>query len=322
MVGKKDNKKEKHPRNSSSKPATREESRKAESTTSPSQDQSETSRPSSTTQSSASAVLPGLLCLSKRDNPSASSSKQDSKAGAKKAPRMPSVAESSSRKEPPRIASVYPTEKYKSTSDNKKVSTTAGSTRPTTTQPSSSSMRSRAPSFARSIFKTTDDQKMASRQTKIESMSPQERKEQEKWAQSLIKGLCPGGVSWDRVQGGYRCAAKQHAVTDELVSEGKGGMFFLDIENLSGKLFSWSRLDWPNYFGPYYRDQKKKCFCGCGEALWRLGDVKGKPKYLPEEHTCSGTPVLKGMVCVNNGEKIPKEKLERLMKGGEAGNYR
>jgi len=64
---------------------------------------------------------------------------------------------------------------------------------------------------------TDRDREMASRQTRIETLSGQQRKEQENWAQSQLKlsGVCIGGFNWDRVDGGYRCKNERCFVTDE-----------------------------------------------------------------------------------------------------------
>ncbi|KAE9373879.1 hypothetical protein N431DRAFT_284228, partial [Stipitochalara longipes BDJ] len=78
-----------------------------------------------------------------------------------------------------------------------------------------------------SIFKTDQDREMASRQTRIDALSPEQRKKQEDWAQTQLRlsGVCIGGFKWDRVTGGYRCKNKKCLVTDELLAEGRGGFY-------------------------------------------------------------------------------------------------
>ncbi|RFU34973.1 hypothetical protein B7463_g1368, partial [Scytalidium lignicola] len=90
-----------------------------------------------------------------------------------------------------------------------------------------------------SIYKSALDQQMASRQTQIDTLSPDERKKQEEWAQTQLNivGVCVAGFLWDRVDGGYRCRGGNHLVTDELLAEGHGGY-------LSYTAFGWT--------GPYY----------------------------------------------------------------------
>lgn len=72
------------------------------------------------------------------------------------------------------------------------------------------------------------DIKMASRQTRIESLPPHERQEKDKWAQDKLRSssaLCPQGFLWDRIDGGYICQGGTHRVSDELLAEGKGGIY-------------------------------------------------------------------------------------------------
>lgn len=70
---------------------------------------------------------------------------------------------------------------------------------------------------------------MLERQTRIESLPPKERREQESWAQEQLQlyGRCPAGFLWFREEGwGYRCAAGGHRVSDgelvELVRDPEG----------------------------------------------------------------------------------------------------
>jgi hypothetical protein len=80
-------------------------------------------------------------------------------------------------------------------------------------------------------------------------MAPEERKTQERWAQSLIQraGVCPAGYTWTRIHDGYRCAGGNgpHIMTDESIAEGKGALMFLP--NTRNGSFRW---------GPYYRDDR------------------------------------------------------------------
>ncbi|KAE8443156.1 hypothetical protein EG329_002325 [Mollisiaceae sp. DMI_Dod_QoI] len=215
------------------------------------------------------------------------------------------ISSSSSAKEPQKIGSSYP-DKYKPQMSNSiadRTKSTAGSSQPSNmVSISGSAMKSKAPSFAKSTFTSRKDEEMAKRQTKFESLPPSERVKQEEWAQDQIRqqGLCPGRVPWIRVPGGYQCIAVQHYMTDEILAEGKGGMFFFDIFSLSGT----SRVR--KYLGPYYLD---KSFGRLG--IWKLGDVKDKPDYLPDEHTFNGIPIVKGMVDIGD-QRISKEQYERM----------
>lgn len=86
----------------------------------------------------------------------------------------------------------------------------------------------RQPVTKTTAYVTERDLQMASRQTRIESLPPEQRQEQEAWAQKMLKRMpstCPYGVKWKCVKGGYRCGADVCFVTDELLAEGKGGRY-------------------------------------------------------------------------------------------------
>lgn len=102
--------------------------------------------------------------------------------------------------------------------------------------------RSMAPPGTKSIFLSPRDISMASRQTQIEHLPPKERDEQEQWAQELIRriGACPEGYDWTRMPGGYQCKGRGHAITDDMLEEGKGGIWALPTKK-------WEEKD-----GPYY----------------------------------------------------------------------
>ena len=78
-------------------------------------------------------------------------------------------------------------------------------------------------------------------------MAPEERNRQENWAQSMIQraGVCPQGFAWKRAEGGYHCEGKHHFITDELLAQGRGGVFVMP----GGK-----RGKMEPRWGPYYPD--------------------------------------------------------------------
>ncbi|KUJ21642.1 uncharacterized protein LY89DRAFT_767793 [Mollisia scopiformis] len=137
-----------------------------------------------------------------------------------------------------------------------------------------SALKSTPPSFAKSTLRSDKDQEMASRQTKIDRLGGRELAEQENWVQSYIKDRrsCPGGVDWIKMKGGYKCVADQHMMTNEIIREGKGGMFFLDSDCLGGSVKP------SEYIGPYYLDTRNG-----KPGIWRLGEMKNKPKYYPDK---------------------------------------
>lgn len=108
--------------------------------------------------------------------------------------------------------------------------------------------RTMAPSSARTILTDHEDLAMARRQTQYASLAPPEQAKQEKWAQSMIgrTGSCPEGFAWSRIHDGYQCNGGHHVITDELLAEGRGGVYALE--------FSRSPDD---RWGPYYAEPSK-----------------------------------------------------------------
>jgi hypothetical protein len=95
------------------------------------------------------------------------------------------------------------------------------------------------------------DKFWVSRQSVYESLKPDEQKDQDAWANRIIKGYgpCPETFEWERRNekpGGYQCEGGGHIVTDELlqdaVDKDKMGMY-------SSKKHSWDESTWD---GPYY----------------------------------------------------------------------
>jgi hypothetical protein len=112
----------------------------------------------------------------------------------------------------------------------------------------SSKFKSIVPKTAISVLKSGEDEKMASRQTSYVSMSPAQKSTQDKWAKSKIADYapCPEQYAWERIQGGYCCQGKHHYICDELLTEGRGGMWLIPNE---GDI----RVKW----GPYYAEKEK-----------------------------------------------------------------
>ncbi|KIN07263.1 hypothetical protein OIDMADRAFT_85406, partial [Oidiodendron maius Zn] len=100
----------------------------------------------------------------------------------------------------------------------------------------------------RSLIHSTHDAQMASRQTQINEMSSSDRKTQDSWAQSMIQRskCCPQKYGWNRVSGGYHCEGGHHYISDDLLSEGNGGLMLLK----DPRSFHVS-------YGPYYADPNR-----------------------------------------------------------------
>ncbi|CZR61331.1 uncharacterized protein PAC_11227 [Phialocephala subalpina] len=96
-------------------------------------------------------------------------------------------------------------------------------------------------------FFTGEDWKFASRQPLYPTLSEKDKKEQETWAQFHIANCapCPQKFTWTRVSDGYHCKGGNHLITDSLLAEGKGGLYFIPLD-LTGK--------WGVKWGPYYLD--------------------------------------------------------------------
>jgi hypothetical protein len=93
---------------------------------------------------------------------------------------------------------------------------------------------------------------MASKQPNYATLTPQEKTEQDNWAQEMIKrvGACPENFDWVRREnpGGYQCEGGGHGITDELLAEGKGGIMVLATKK------------WGQSKGPYYLDPESGKF--------------------------------------------------------------
>lgn len=101
-----------------------------------------------------------------------------------------------------------------------------------------------APPSVKSILVTDHDIEMAARQMSMASLTPAEQDEQEKWVQQLLKDNpnCPEDNGWDRVEGGYFCKERGHAIPDELLAEGMGG-YYGTASHIWGE---WSQLYYPH----------------------------------------------------------------------------
>jgi hypothetical protein len=114
------------------------------------------------------------------------------------------------------------------------------------------SIKSTAPTWAKSVLTKPEDQEMASRQKSFASLAPGEQAEQNTWAQTVINKTirCPQGWDWARNKGqnGYQCDGGHHFITDELLAEGKGGVLLVP-GGKQGQVDTW--------WGPYYPDPKK-----------------------------------------------------------------
>lgn len=175
------------------------------------------SRSGSSGKTSSSGSSP--LILSLRDSPKTKESSSSSKPSSSKLKESPKAKESSSR-----ASSRKPKESSSKHSISKQISSS---------HKTESSSRPSSSSAFKTAYKSNHDRKMASRQIKIESLSKEERKKQEDWAQEKLnsEGLtpCPAGLNWTREKGGYRCVGTNHFVSDGHLAEGKGAYYTRSI---------------------------------------------------------------------------------------------
>jgi hypothetical protein len=129
------------------------------------------------------------------------------------------------------------------------------------------------------ILRSDLDRSMASRQINIESLHPRDRQQQDAWARQQLEGnpghqrSCVVGYPWTRIIGGYRCEGQRHLVTDELLAEGKGGCYVMDVNTERNN---------PAWTGPFYGDDiQEETYRYTGPPGQRtLQDRVGAVKYL------------------------------------------
>lgn len=97
---------------------------------------------------------------------------------------------------------------------------------------------------------------MAARQLEYEKLAPAEQKLQDEWVKEQKISVCPYREPYRRVKGGYMCYGNSHYVTDELVAEGKGGIWFtIGAGVQKTPIFEIHNV---RCHGPYYNFKPKK----------------------------------------------------------------
>jgi len=120
-------------------------------------------------------------------------------------------------KAPPKL---NPTLKSKMPLKIEESSTAAAFTRPKVNESSISAKIS-----ATTAYTDKHDIEMATRQIKYDKLTPQQQREQDRWAEEKMRTVgapCPAGFGWIRVPGGYNCFGGTHWMSDELLVEGFG----------------------------------------------------------------------------------------------------
>lgn len=124
-----------------------------------------------------------------------------------------------------------------------------------------------APSSARTILVNPDDVTMAARQTQFASLAPADQEKQDNWARSMIErtGSCPEEFEWERIHDGYQCNGGFHVISDELLSEGMGGVYALH-----------SSAEPDQRWGPYYAEQNNP-------TIFNYAGPQPKPMLAPDQ---------------------------------------
>lgn len=94
-------------------------------------------------------------------------------------------------------------------------------------------------------LRSAADRRYASRQTRIGSMGRAEHTSQDNWAREQIglSGHCPMGFTWRRVDPGYHCRGGLHLITDELLAEGRRGIFVIQNNDINVRNGPWYHFD-------------------------------------------------------------------------------
>jgi len=151
------------------------------------------------------------------------------------------------------------------------------------------------------------DIQMASRQTHFASLGAIEQAQQNSWAQTQIHTFapCPEGFHFKRVGNGYICNGGHHFICDELLAEGKGGLWILPDSEKTEKEHRW---------GPYYAEQGRKdlfYFSGEGELPYGAPELCGEGCSREKLGGRDHRQVLEEY----------RERQRRLMQGSGAGRY-
>jgi hypothetical protein len=106
-------------------------------------------------------------------------------------------------------------------------------------------------SRARSILTTPHDERMAKSQLHRDELTGRDAEEQDNWARkmiALIPNACPDNNAFVRSDTHplYMCEGNGHAVTDELLADGRGGLMASPVKDGS--------YPFEDFEGPFYLD--------------------------------------------------------------------
>jgi hypothetical protein len=177
-------------------------------------------------------------------------------------------AGSSTRKHSERSSKVY-SSKAKDSSVKGLIPASQYKNHPQRTYPNNSAnVASMAPRRTLTIFNTEEDKRRQSQHTKLSTLNPRDLSKHHEWAGTQIQRFapCPQGFPWNRVEGGYQCTAKHHYITDELFTEGNGGIWVVPDGDVGKFDEKW---------GPYYAEPEHPTwFFYCGPDPIPHGPLK------------------------------------------------
>ncbi|EPE35398.1 hypothetical protein GLAREA_11097 [Glarea lozoyensis ATCC 20868] len=128
--------------------------------------------------------------------------------------------------------------------------------------------RPAASTRAKSILATPEDFKMAQTQLHRDELEGVEAEEQDEWARKMIATIpnaCPDKMAFERhdTLPLYMCAKGGHAVTDELLAEGLGGLMAAPKGRAPPGGFPFEEFE-----GPFYLDEESEFYVTDCKKWW------------------------------------------------------
>jgi hypothetical protein len=128
--------------------------------------------------------------------------------------------------------------------------------------------RPAASTRAKSILATPEDMKMAQTQLQRDELQGVEAEEQDEWARKMIASIpnaCPDKMAFERHETLplYMCAKGGHAVTDELLAEGLGGLMAAPKGRAPAGGFPFEEFE-----GPFYLDEESGFYVTDCKKWW------------------------------------------------------
>ncbi|EHL01172.1 hypothetical protein M7I_2865 [Glarea lozoyensis 74030] len=144
--------------------------------------------------------------------------------------------------------------------------------------------RPAASTRAKSILATPEDFKMAQTQLHRDELEGVEAEEQDEWARKMIATIpnaCPDKMAFERhdTLPLYMCAKGGHAVTDELLAEGLGGLMAAPKGRAPPGGFPFEEFE-----GPFYLDEESEFYVTDCKKWWARKNKERENNLVNEEH--------------------------------------